>query len=1183
MGRLKFSIQITVFLMLFLTSWASFSAITFEGATTRDGNGSNVTLIVPSVTELNDILLAQITIRNRNGSDGVTAPAGWTEIATQDRDGDVFQSLYYKVATATDVNTGYNWDFDQNRSRRYVAGMLVFRGVDVSNPIEDSSSGTGMVFASVSAPSVVTVITDSMLVGFYTIEAGNQSFSPPAGMVEAYDVGDNNNNNGLTSMAAYGIQASIGATGTRDATASKTNDDAIGALVALNPGVIVVVPPVAIAEWRLDETVWSGTANEVQDESLNGLHGRAINVSGLPGTDLVSPARSGDPGTCRYGVFDGPNSGFIQINDPGTNSVLDLPTALTVSTWINPRSYPASDLSTIVSKDENFEFHLNTNGTINWWWGGGSNEMNSTGAAALNTWTHVAIVYANGSQQIYLNGVLSGTHNDSGSLTTQNDPVFIGTDLNSNSRTFDGFIDEVRIYDNALNSGQIDLVYRDTHPCNLGPDHYAIAHSSPSVTCEAASITISPHDSADSSITADGQTITLSTTPSNDGWTLLNGLGNLIGNQYTFSGGETSVELGLIKTDPAIIDIDITDGTVTDNDGSTEDPALEFVDTAFKFYSDNVIDSIGTQISGKDSDQAPGAATLSLRAIQTDPATGRCTALAVAGSVDIGLAYECNNPINCALSNHVQINGMSLNGSDNGAGLSYIDVPLSFGGNATASFTLSYADAGLISLHASADLAVGATTVNVQGNSNDFVVRPAGLCVESGEANASCSSPYQNCSVLRRAGEGFPLTISARAWGGAGQSDTQFCGNAITPNFMSASIPLGHELVAPNPGNLGSVSASAASIVSGGSATVTQAVSEVGAFSFSAGGINNYLGAADADIALSKSSTIGRFVPAQFSIQSPLLTETNGSFSYLLQPFDISFDIHAENLTGATTLNYSGDFAKIGNDSSHLSYDALLGVAPSLFDELRIVSSATAISWSNGIGSTTSQLQIDRAAALEAPLVNLAMGVRVDDSEGTYDLETSNVDLDTDLSASLINTIDHVELGVSTQRFARLYATDVWGPESAGLAVPLQVQYWNGSVWLLSAGDETQIPRADIDFIDSGGSVSAMTADPITAPVGSSPNVIFNYDPSGNPTLNFGDGVGGGSGDSGMFVGAPGAQGFFRVDVDLTNFPWLQFDWDQDGDNNDADDMDLPRFTVTFESYRGHDRVIYWREVLSPL
>lgn len=60
----------------------------------------------------------------------------------------------------------------------------------------------------------------------------------------------------------------------------------------------------------------------------------------------------------------------------------------------------------------------------------------------------------------------------------------------------------------------------------------------------------------------------------------------------------------------------------------------------------------------------------------------------------------------------------------------------------------------------------------------------------------------------------------------------------------------------------------------------------------------------------------------------------------------------------------------------------------------------------------------------------------------------------------------------------------------------------------------------------------------------------------------------------------PGAgnTGNFKVDIDLTNYPWLLFDWNLDGDY--SNDTALPSAQFSFGSYRGHDRIIYWREVL---
>ncbi len=71
------------------------------------------------------------------------------------------------------------------------------------------------------------------------------------------------------------------------------------------------------------------------------------------------------------------------------------------------------------------------------------------------------------------------------------------------------------------------------------------------------------------------------------------------------------------------------------------------------------------------------------------------------------------------------------------------------------------------------------------------------------------------------------------------------------------------------------------------------------------------------------------------------------------------------------------------------------------------------------------------------------------------------------------------------------------------------------------------------------------------------------------------------NGSAGLSFSAPGVGnlGAFVIDAQMTNYPWLRFDWNQNNDN--ADDTTQPSANINFGSYRGHDRVIYWREVLN--
>ncbi|GEM_PF-3585242 len=206
-------------------------------------------------------------------------------------------------------------------------------------------------------------------------------------------------------------------------------------------GICAVLP---VANYRLDECLWSGSVYDVLDSSGNSLNGIAVNA----------PA-SVTAQTCFGGQFKGASTN-TNITIPN-NSKLNLSNELSVSVWVNPSSWPASDLRTILSKDDNYEFHLDTNGKVFWWWGTGS----FTGATSLplNQWSHITITYTSGSQKIYVNGVEDATAAFIGTLPQNALPLYIGVDYNFPSRTFDGMIDEVKVFDRALSASEVANIY----------------------------------------------------------------------------------------------------------------------------------------------------------------------------------------------------------------------------------------------------------------------------------------------------------------------------------------------------------------------------------------------------------------------------------------------------------------------------------------------------------------------------------------------------------------------------------------------------------------------------------------------------------------------------------------------------------------------------------------------------
>lgn len=218
--------------------------------------------------------------------------------------------------------------------------------------------------------------------------------------------------------------------------------------------------PAPVAEWQMEQSGWTGSAGEVTDSSGNGLNLTAFN--GALNSNS-GPAISGDPGTCYYGDFNGSNQ-YLAIAD---NSLLDISDNLSITAWINPRSLPGSGLMSILSKDENYEFHLTPAGEIFWWWGGGAQELTTSGAnISPNNWYHIAITFESGAQVIYVNGVALGSNNWNGSLTLNSDPLQIGQDQNFAGRYFNGAIDEVQIYNATLTESHVNEIMAQTHPCS---------------------------------------------------------------------------------------------------------------------------------------------------------------------------------------------------------------------------------------------------------------------------------------------------------------------------------------------------------------------------------------------------------------------------------------------------------------------------------------------------------------------------------------------------------------------------------------------------------------------------------------------------------------------------------------------------------------------------------------------
>ncbi len=98
------------------------------------------------------------------------------------------------------------------------------------------------------------------------------------------------------------------------------------------------------------------------------------------------------------------------------------------------------------------------------WWG------NTDLLPYVNEWIHVALTWDNGAAIQYINGEEVSTGNVTFQDTADDTPVTIGCVDSTNTETFVGTIDEVRIYNHALTQAEIQTIMLGIFPTAFGPN-----------------------------------------------------------------------------------------------------------------------------------------------------------------------------------------------------------------------------------------------------------------------------------------------------------------------------------------------------------------------------------------------------------------------------------------------------------------------------------------------------------------------------------------------------------------------------------------------------------------------------------------------------------------------------------------------------------------------------------------
>ncbi len=681
--------------------------------------------------------------------------------------------------------------------------------------------------------------------------------------------------------------------------------------------------------------------------------------------------------------------------------------------------------------------------------------------------------------------------------------------------------------------GNLKVCARRINPVGVLVDHFELNFPSQALTCGEQEVTVIA--CADSSkpctqLYTEPVSVTMS----------LNG--QAVGTPQTIVGGSGTVrvrnttagtfQLGISGSSPS--QRPFTDNWCSsDGESLSKDCDITFADSGFVVEVPDIVAGAGTS-------------SALLKAVKKDDATKACVPgfANVNKRVALWSDYVDPDAVNRVASLAVNVNGTVVGTAEAAA----TPLNLNFNANGQAPLTVNYADAGLMQLNARL-IPIGADAGLVMTGSGQFSSRPAGFCVQTA---GSCSSPYENCGVFAAAGDDFNLQVQAVGFDADG--DGNLCtGAQSTPSFRMNNLQLGSQLVAPAAGVNGVVSPAGYNHNAAADNLNTPPVrqSEVGVFNITVTPTQNYFGNS---IPAGVSPPTGRFVPARFGLTAansgtiaPFCTAAT-AFAYSGQ--DLSWQvapqvkITALNRQGITTQNYTQPgFMKLTANALNNAVQAPLTdtAAQAVDANLLPVSLVAQTGTLQPTAVNSGVLNYDFNAA-DLWRYEKSLNSKVAEFSPQLTLAINGLQ---DADAVVADAFNWQPAAPFVLRYGRLQLENAYGPETQPLTLPGRAEYWNGS-------------RFAVNTADSCWAYSAALASPET---------------SGLTTVTGNNGVLlQGQADM-VALSAPGEGNTGTVRINYAAPVFLQDDF------NNTGALENPSGLATFGIFRGHDRVIYWREV----
>ncbi|GAA4504610.1 DUF6701 domain-containing protein [Pseudaeromonas paramecii] len=756
------------------------------------------------------------------------------------------------------------------------------------------------------------------------------------------------------------------------------------------------------------------------------------------------------------------------------------------------------------------------------------------------------------------NGTLTaGLYSDKGTVSVNGSivgPVTVGDRLQINGS---GVIDARNWKDYAdISAGECT---------SSSVHHYELHYPASSLTCEPAAVTVKACSDEACTLSNNVSEVTLSPSA---GWS--DGSPSFTGSSsVTLSHNiAETVILGITDASPSA-----SNGLRCYKDGVLDAScSLSFVDVAYQF---DVPDFYA----------GAGSGSVSLQAVKSSGGSSPvCLPLLQNQTVPVTFAQQYSYPSTGSRS--LSINDVSLASSSS--------RNLSFDASGVASLSLDYPDAGVMGLTATSNFETDDGTLTLTG-ADSFVVLPQVIRLSVPSAptcSGSTDAALAACDAFTAVDSPFTLRAQAGYWRGGSF--------VVTPNFATGSsgqvasgaLSWQHQLLAPSQGSAPAQPSSTLSLASG-TLDLTTAMADVGVYRYRVPSFVPYAGYQSGSLPVPMASlpesqqysdAVGRFIPVALlavaqrqGVLEQTCEATGGSagFSYLGQSLTYAaglasqFDVYGLNRSGNRINNYLGNFAKVAADDAYPDADNWSVASSNTASDGG--SLAVRLGWQSGswtlAGSSAASPGLptfswSEASTLAYDKSDASAATRALVAPFTPALELTLADLVDSDGVRQSGTLTLNPTAPQT-RYGRLLATSVYGAPSADLTLPLYLQYWSGSRFVTAEDDSCSVlPAADLRLNDlapanwsavpladnSEGATTAVTPqNQLTAVAGRLP----------------------------LLFAAPGGEG--HVPVTAQSLPlWWQHVWTSGALSGFAPAK------AAFGLYRGHERVIYRREITTP-